>query len=63
MNETGERSLTDADVEAIASALEKQLSERIVKGAGTGILQFSKRLIFWAILGLFAYAVAHGFRS
>lgn len=58
-----ERTLSDADVDAIADRLERRLSDRIVKGAGAGILQFVKRLIMWAMLGLFAYAVAHGFRQ
>lgn len=62
MNEQG-RTLSDADVEAIAKALESRLTDRVVKGAGTGALQFAKRLLFWAILGAFAYAVAHGFRQ
>lgn len=58
-----ERTLTDADVDAIAARLESRLSERIVKGAGSGLLEFCKRLIVWAIIGLFAYAVAHGFKQ
>lgn len=63
MDELQGRTLSDADVEAIASELEARLTDRVVKGAGNGVLQFAKRLFFWAILGLFAYAVAHGFRS
>lgn len=63
MTEQGGRTLSDADVEAIAAELEARLTDRVVRGAGTGILQFTKRLVFWAIVGLFAYAVAHGFRS
>lgn len=63
VTETGERTLSDADVEAIAEALESKLTDRVVKGAGTGALQFLKRLAFWAILGACAYAIAHGFRS
>jgi hypothetical protein len=63
MTEQGERTLSDADVEAIARALESRLTDRIVKGAGTGALAFTKKLIVWAIIGLFAYAVAHGFRQ
>lgn len=63
MAEQGERTLSDADVEAIAQALESKLTDRVVKGAGTGALQFIKRLVFWGILAAFAYAVAHGFRQ
>lgn len=57
------RTLSDADVQAIAAALESRLADRVVKGAGTGVLVLAKRLAFWAIVGLFAYAVAHGFRQ
>lgn len=63
MTEQGQRTLSDDDVEAIAKALESRLTERVVKGAGTGALQFIKRLAFWAIVAAFAYAVAHGFRT
>lgn len=62
MDETGERRLSDADVDAIAARLEERLSDRIVKGAGTGALQFVKRLFVWAVVGLLMYAIAHGFK-
>ena len=56
------RTLSDADVEAIAKRLESRLADRFVKGAGTGALAFVKRLIMWAIIALFGYAVAHGWK-
>jgi len=61
MTEQGERTLSDADVQAIAAALESRLANRVVRGAGVGILQLVKRLLFWAIVMLFAYGVTHGF--
>lgn len=62
MTEQAQRTLSDADVEAIAARLESRLTDRVVKGAGTGALQFVKRLAFWAIVGAFTYALAHGWR-
>ena len=62
MNERGQRTLTDADVQAIASELESRLTDRVVRGAGTGVLQLVKRLLFWAVVGLFVYAIAHGWK-
>lgn len=62
MTEQGQRTLSDADVQAIAAALESRLTDRVVKGAGTGALQLVKRLLFWGVLALFVYAIAHGWR-
>lgn len=56
------RTLSDADVKAIADVLEKQLADRIVRGAGNGALAFVKKLAVWAIVGLAAYALAHGWK-
>lgn len=62
MTEQGQRTLSDADVQAIAAALESRLTDRLVKGAGNGALAFLKKLLVWAIIGLFGYAVAHGWK-
>lgn len=62
MTNQGERTLTDADVDAIAARLESRLADRLVRGAGTGALAFVKRLILWGILILAGYALSHGFK-
>lgn len=62
MTDNAQRTLSDADVQAIASELESRLTDRVVRGAGTGVLQLAKRLLFWAVVGLFVYAIAHGWR-
>jgi hypothetical protein len=74
MTEQGQRTLSDADVQAIAAAiaaalatalaaaLESRLTDRLVRGAGNGALAFLKKLLVWAIIGLFGYAVAHGWK-
>lgn len=62
MNEQGQRTLSDADVEAIAARLESRLADRLVRGAGNGALAFIKKLILWSVVGLAAYALAHGWR-
>lgn len=61
MNERS-RTLTDADVEAIAARLESRLADRLVRGAGSGAIAVVKRLILWVVVGLAAYALAHGWR-
>jgi hypothetical protein len=70
------RTLTDADVKAIAveiaknldmgqvaDQLERNFSDRVIRGTGVGVLKILKRLLLWAIIGLFGYAVLHGFRG
>lgn len=62
MTEQGQRTLSDADVQAIAAALGSWLTDRLVKGAGNGALAFVKKLLVWAVISLFIYAVAHGWK-
>lgn len=62
MTEQGKRTLSDADVEAIAKAMEDRLTSRMVRGAGTGALAILKKLVLWAVIGLLGYALAHGWR-
>lgn len=57
------RTLTNDDVDAIAARLEARLSDRIVKGAGSGALTFVKRMFVWGVIALAAYAFAHGFKG
>lgn len=54
-----DRTLTDADVEAIAARLEKRLSEQLVRKAGMGVLQLAWRGLFLAIIALAAYGYMH----
>lgn len=54
-----ERTLTDADVDAIAARLEKRLSEQLVRKAGMGVIQLAWRGLFLAIILLAAYGYAH----
>jgi len=54
-----ERTLSDADVQAIAAALEKRLGDSLVRKAGSGLLAFAWRGLLLAILLLAAYGIAH----
>lgn len=55
-----ERTLSDADVEAIASALEKSIADRLVRKAGSGLIALAWRGVLLAIILLAAYGVTHG---
>lgn len=61
-DEQGQRTLSDADVDAIAARLESRLADRFVRGAGDGALAILKRLLLWAVIALAGYALAHGWR-
>ena len=61
MTEQG-RTLSDADVDAIAARLENRLADRLVRGAGNGALAFLKRLIVALILIGAGYAASHGWK-
>lgn len=62
IDQQGDRTLSDADVQAIAAALESRLADRLVRGAGNGALAFVKKLLVWAVISLFIYAMAHGWK-
>ncbi|HET7332341.1 hypothetical protein [Dyella sp.] len=55
-----ERTLTDADVQAIAAALEKSIADRFVRKAGMGVLTLAWRGFVLAIILLAGYYMAHG---
>lgn len=74
--EQGQRTLSDADVDALAARLalmlptddkiaarvDALLADRIVRGAGSGALAVVKRLILWIVVWLAVYALAHGWK-
>jgi len=62
MNEHGQRTLTDADVDAIAQRLENRLADRLVRGAGNGALGLLKRLVLALVLIGAGYALSHGWK-
>lgn len=55
-----QRTLSDADVEAIAKALEKSIADSLVRKAGSGVLGLAWRGIVLAIVLLAGYAALHG---
>jgi len=59
MEEQGKRTLTDADVKAIADQLQAQISERFVRGAGWGILRMAWNGLIIGIIALAVYAWSH----
>jgi hypothetical protein len=59
MTEQGNRTLTDADVDAIAARLESRINDRFVRGAGVGVLRFAWKGLTYAIVALAVYAWAH----
>ncbi len=56
-----ERTLSDADVQAIAEALETRLSARVVTLAGKGVLKAAARGLFLLIFGLAVYGATTHF--
>lgn len=52
-----DRTLTDADVEAIASSLEKRLVENFYRDIGKGVWGFAKKTLIALILMLAAYGI------
>ena len=55
-----QRTLSDADVEAIAKALEKSIADSLVRKAGSGVLGLAWRGIALLIILLAAYGMTHG---
>jgi hypothetical protein len=59
MTDQGERTLSDADVEAIAAQLKEQLRNEFIRGAGVGVLRFAWKGLTYLIVGLAVYAWSH----
>lgn len=55
-----QRTLSDADVKAIADALEKSISDRLVRNAGLGVMKLAWRGAFLVLLLLAVYALRNG---
>lgn len=62
IDQQGDRTLSDADVDAIAARLENRLADRLVRGAGNGALGLLKRLIVALVLIAAGYALSHGWK-
>jgi hypothetical protein len=58
MNEP--RNLTDADVAALADALEERFVERFERAAGKGLIDLLKRGFWISVLALAAYGLGAG---
>lgn len=52
-----ERTLTDADVAAIADALQKRVAENFYRDLGRGVWGFAKKAIVVILLTIAAYGV------
>lgn len=54
------RTITDADVEAIVSSLEKRVTEKFWRDLGEGTWGVIKKTVITIILGLVAYGAGKG---
>jgi hypothetical protein len=54
------RTLTDNDVEAIAEALERRVTERFRRDVGSGVIKTVWQMLLWAFAAAFLYLAAKG---
>lgn len=54
-----ERTLSDADIDAIAARLESRFDERFIRGAGIGVLRLAWKGLTYLIVALAVYAWTH----
>jgi len=54
-----DRRLSDADVAAIADALEKRLANTLLTNAGKGVLRLAWHGLLLVIIGLAAFGITH----
>lgn len=57
-----ERTLTDADVQAIAVALELQLTENFYRDLGKGVMGIVKKVVLLALIGIASYGAMRGIK-
>jgi hypothetical protein len=64
MNEQNQsqRTLTDADVDAITDALERRMVEGFYRDIGMGVWGIAKKAFYLALAGLAAYGYFKGIR-
>ncbi len=55
-----DRTLTDADVEAVAAALEKRLTEKFYADLGRGVWAYARKAFVVVVLAIAAYGAYHG---
>lgn len=58
-DERGKRTLTDADVEAIAEALRGQFLESLYRDIGRGVFGIVWKVLITALIGIAAYGAYH----
>ncbi|WP_143040705.1 hypothetical protein [Paraburkholderia caballeronis] len=61
MNE--ERTLTDADVEALAAKLEENIARRLYLNVGKGVLAVAWKWVVLGVIMLGAYGAGGGFKK
>ena len=57
-----ERTLTDADVEAIAEALEKRITENFYQDVGKGVMGIVKKVFVLALVAIAGYGAMRGIK-
>lgn len=57
-----ERNLTDADVEAVAEALEKRLTEKFYADLGRGVWAYVRKAFIIVVLAVVAAGAYHGIK-
>lgn len=60
--EDNERTLTDADVDAIAKALEKRIADRFRHDVGAGVIKTVWQMMLWGFVALLAWFAAKGMK-
>ena len=57
------RTLTDADVRAIAVAIEQGITQRFQLNVGRGVLGLAWRVVIYALVAVAAYGAGGGFKK
>ncbi len=57
------RTLTEADVKAIAEQIENGITQRFQLNVGRGVLRFAWKVVLYALICLAAYGAGGGFKK
>jgi hypothetical protein len=57
------RTLTDADVKAIAKEIEAGITQRFQLNVGRGVIGLAWKVCLWALIATAAYGAGGGFRK
>ncbi len=60
--EESHRTLTDEDVDAIAKALEKRITDRFRHDVGAGVIKTVWQMLLWGFVALLVWFAARGMK-